>query len=173
MSCLSSHGYNVLPLTYHDRSHWCSEKHYLCFVYQCQDNVKLYQQAKFDENIPCGSRVMSLFTKRAQPTKIMLGEASSPFSIPSGWTMLKYICIQHLWPFSFKDLDRPNDAKWSLITVLHTSGWTMLKYTCKEILNRMNHTVQELWAFSLKELDPKIMLGEASSPFCIPVAGQC
>ena len=53
------------------------------FLYQCQDSVKLYKQAKFDENIPCGSRVMSLFTKIAQPAKIMLGEASSPFSIPA------------------------------------------------------------------------------------------
>ena len=41
-----------------------------CFVYQCQDNVKLYKQAIFDENIPCGSI-------------IMLGEALSPFCIPA------------------------------------------------------------------------------------------
>ena len=52
------------------------------FAYQCKDNVKLYKQAKFDENIPFGSRVMSLFTKRAQPANMMLGEASSTFCIP-------------------------------------------------------------------------------------------
>ena len=34
---------------------------------------------------------MSLFTKRAQPAIMMLGEASSPFCI-----LLKYICIQIL-----------------------------------------------------------------------------
>ena len=31
-------------------------------------------------NIPCGPRVMSIFTLRARPAKMMLGEASSPFA---------------------------------------------------------------------------------------------
>ena len=26
------------------------------------DNVKMYKSAKFDQNIPCGSRFMSIFT---------------------------------------------------------------------------------------------------------------
>ena len=33
------------------------------------DNVKMYscKYAKFDQNIPCGSRVMSIFTNRPRP----------------------------------------------------------------------------------------------------------
>ena len=52
------------------------------FLYQWLDNVKMHQYTKFEPDIPCGSRVMSIFTKRAQPAKLMLGEASSPFFIP-------------------------------------------------------------------------------------------
>ena len=33
------------------------------------------------QSLPCGSRVMSIFTKRARPAKMMLGEALSPFFI--------------------------------------------------------------------------------------------
>ena len=33
---------------------------------------------KFEQNIPCGTRVMNIFTKRAQSAKMMLDEASSP-----------------------------------------------------------------------------------------------
>ena len=36
--------------------------------------------AKFDQNIPTGSRAMSIFTKRPRPAEMMLGEASSPFA---------------------------------------------------------------------------------------------
>ena len=39
---------------------------------------------------------MSIFTKRAQPAKIMLDEASPYIFHTSGWTMLKYISIQNL-----------------------------------------------------------------------------
>ena len=46
------------------------------------DNVKIHKYTKFEPNAPHGSRVMSIFTKRAQPAKMMLGEASSPFFIP-------------------------------------------------------------------------------------------
>ena len=38
--------------------------------------------AKFDQNIPCDSRVMSIITKRPRLAGLMLGEASSPFCIP-------------------------------------------------------------------------------------------
>ena len=37
------------------------------FAYQCLHNVKMYKYAKFDKNIPCGSRVMSVFTNRPRP----------------------------------------------------------------------------------------------------------
>ena len=38
--------------------------------------------SKFEPNAKRGSRVMSIFTKRAPPAKMMLGEASSPLIIP-------------------------------------------------------------------------------------------
>ena len=49
------------------------------FAWQWSDNVKVHKYTKFDVNIPRGSRVMSIFTKRARPAKMMLDEASSPF----------------------------------------------------------------------------------------------
>ena len=52
------------------------------FAYQWPDNAKMYKYAKFDQNIPYGSRVMSISTKRPRPAGLMLGEASSPFCIP-------------------------------------------------------------------------------------------
>ena len=48
------------------------------------------------QSLPRGSRVMSIFTKRALPAKMMLGEASSLFCHTSVWTMLKYISLQNL-----------------------------------------------------------------------------
>ena len=42
------------------------------FAYQCVDNVQMYEYVKCDQNIPCGSRVMSY------TVEMMLGEASSP-----------------------------------------------------------------------------------------------
>ena len=44
--------------------------------------VKTHKYTKFEPNIPCVSRFMSNFTKRARPAKMMLGEASSPFFTP-------------------------------------------------------------------------------------------
>ena len=58
-------------------------KYYVTFAFLFVQTVKLYKQAKFDENKPCGSRVMSIFTNRARLAKMMLGEASSPFCIPA------------------------------------------------------------------------------------------
>ena len=37
------------------------------FVYQCLDNVEINKCAKFDQNIPCCSRVMSVFTYHYRP----------------------------------------------------------------------------------------------------------
>ena len=62
---------------------------------QC-DNVKIHEFSKFEQNAPIGSRVMSIFTKRARSAKMMLGEASSHFFHISCWTMLKYINKQNL-----------------------------------------------------------------------------
>ena len=73
----------------------CSVKPRHRFSYQRLDNVIIHQCTKFEPNISCGSRVMSIFTKRARPAKMMLGEASSHF-YTSGWTILKYISIQNL-----------------------------------------------------------------------------
>ena len=73
--------------------------------YACQslDNVDMYKHAKFHQNIPYGSIVISIFAnckrtydKIAQPFKMMLGQASSPFFYTVDWTMLKYINIQDL-----------------------------------------------------------------------------
>ena len=46
-----------------------------------------------------------------------------------------------------------NDARQSLVTVLHGSGLKMLKYISIQNLKWIYHGVQELWSFSLKELD--------------------
>ena len=40
----------------------CSAKPRHRFVYQWPDIVKMYELARFDQTIPCGSRVMSIFT---------------------------------------------------------------------------------------------------------------
>ena len=50
------------------------------FVCQRLANVIIHKYAKFEPNAPHGLRIMSIFTKRAP--KMMLGEASSPISIP-------------------------------------------------------------------------------------------
>ena len=42
-----------------------------------------------------------------------------------------------------------------------------------QILTKIYHEIQELWAFYTNRPQPaEIMLGEALSPFRIPVAGQ-
>ena len=48
--------------------------------FKSYDNVKIHKYTTLEPNIPSGSRVMSIFTKRAQPAKMMLGEASSQLS---------------------------------------------------------------------------------------------
>ena len=45
-------------------------------------DVNMYKYAKFDQNIPYGSRVMNIHIKRNQPAKMKPSEASSPFCIP-------------------------------------------------------------------------------------------
>ena len=52
------------------------------FAYQWLDNVKTHKYAKFEPYAPRSSRGMSIFTKRVQMAKKMLGETSSPFCIP-------------------------------------------------------------------------------------------
>ena len=37
--------------------------------YQWLDNVKIHKYTKFEPNVPCGSNVLSIFTKRARPAK--------------------------------------------------------------------------------------------------------
>ena len=58
-------------------SKWSFLMHHLIKIYH---SVKSYDNSI--PNKPCGSRVMSIFIKRARPAKMMLGEASSPFCIP-------------------------------------------------------------------------------------------
>ena len=42
----------------------------------------MYKYAKIDQNIPCGSRVISIFTKGPRPSEMILCKASSPLCIP-------------------------------------------------------------------------------------------
>ena len=49
----------------------------------------MHSYAKFDQNILCGSRGMSIFTKIPRMAKMMLGKPLSPFCILS--------CIDHGW----------------------------------------------------------------------------
>ena len=58
------------------QDHWSSG------LYQWLDDVKIRKYTKFEPNMSCGSRVMSIFTKRARPAKMMLDEASSISFIP-------------------------------------------------------------------------------------------
>ena len=51
--------------------------------------------------------------------------------------------VQELWAFSQTELTGQKYARWSLVTVKHTSGWTMLKYICIQNLNQRYLTVQE------------------------------
>ena len=44
--------------------------------------LSIHKYTKFEQNIPCGRRVMNIFTQRAQSARMMLDEASSPFCIP-------------------------------------------------------------------------------------------
>ena len=55
----------AFSLTYHRRPDWCSAEsrsHKECFACQWLDDFDMHMYAKFDKNIPCGSRVMSIFT---------------------------------------------------------------------------------------------------------------
>ena len=61
-----------------DRPKWCSAKPHHHFAnHWLIDNVKINNYAKFDLNIPCGSRVISIFIYSAQPARLMLSKASS------------------------------------------------------------------------------------------------
>ena len=55
--------------------------------------------------------------------------------------------------FHYKSSTGQNDARQSLVTVLHGNGWTILKYISIQNFKQIYHGVQELWAFSLQELD--------------------
>ena len=157
-----------------DRPKWCSTKPRHRFAWQWLDNVKIHKYTKFEANIPWGSRVMSIFTKRAWPVKMMLGEASSPFLHGSGWTMLKYISIQNLkwlyhgvqelWAFSLKELDRP---KWCSAKPCHRFAWQWLdnvkvhKYTKFEVNIPRGSRVMSIFTNWFANF--QLMLGKASS----------
>ena len=50
------------------------------FSYQRLHNVELHKYTQFEQSIPCSTRFMNIFTKRAQSARMILGETSSPFS---------------------------------------------------------------------------------------------
>ena len=52
-------------------------------IFDHRDNTSInVKVSKIDQNIQFVSTVMSIFTKRARPDKMILGEASSTFCIP-------------------------------------------------------------------------------------------
>ena len=59
------------------------------------DNVKMYKYAKFYQNIPCGSRVISVFTKRAQLVKMMLAKPRHCFA----WQWLNNVKVHKYTTF--------------------------------------------------------------------------
>ena len=65
------------------------------FTNQWPDNVKIYKDPTLIKIYQaCGSRVMSIFTKRPRPAEMMFGKASSPFCVPV--SMLYCISMQNL-----------------------------------------------------------------------------
>ena len=62
----------AFSLKYRDRPNWCSAKPHHHFAYQWLENVKIDKYAKFDPNIPCSSRVMSILTNWQQPTQTLV-----------------------------------------------------------------------------------------------------
>ena len=50
------------------------------FAYLCLINVKMYTYAKFDQNIPCGLRVMSIFFKDLNLPKLCLANPCHRFA---------------------------------------------------------------------------------------------
>ena len=75
----------AFSLKYLDWPKRCSAKPRHRFAYQRLDNVKIDIYAKFDSIIPCGSRVMSIFTNCQQRAEMMLSKPSSlkmKFSMP-------------------------------------------------------------------------------------------
>ena len=97
-----------------------------------------FTYTKFEPNIACGSRFMSIFTKRARPAELMiLGEASPPFFIA--------VRLDNVKVHQYAKFD-PNATCGSRVTGiytkrarlakmmlgeachrLHTSGWTKIK----------------------------------------------
>ena len=89
-----------------------------CYAYQSLDNVDMYKLAKVHQNIPCGSRVISIFANCGRTDERTDSQKNSP-------------TVQ-------------NDARSSIVTVLHNIDWTMLKYINIQHLNKIIQAVQEL-----------------------------
>ena len=62
--CYAFQELRILSITNNDWSDWCSAMAHQIGSYACQwlDNVDMHTYAKFDQNIPYGSSVMSIFT---------------------------------------------------------------------------------------------------------------
>ena len=65
----------LFSLANHDQRDRYSVKPCHRFPYQCQDNAKMYKHATLDQNKPCGSRVIIVFTNRPWAAVWMPGEA--------------------------------------------------------------------------------------------------
>ena len=56
--------------------------------YQWPDNFKMHTYAKSDQNIPCGSKIMSIFTNLPRPAGLKLSKA------PTIKTMLRMTVVR-------------------------------------------------------------------------------
>ena len=75
--------------------------------------------------------------------------------------------------FHQKRLTRENDARWDLVTVLHTSGWTMLKYNSIQSKKKnIPHSSNGMNSFIKRARPAKMMLVEALAPFAYKWLGN-
>ena len=124
--------------------------------------LKYISIRKFEPNAPCGSRAMSIFTKRARLAKMMLDDASSPFLIPLAGQYC-YVCL-----FSLRLCVPVNNFS---VMSGRMDNTEMDKYTKFEPNIPCGSRVMNI--FTKRARPAKMTLGEASLPFCIPVTAQC
>ena len=113
----------TFSLKYLNQLKCCLAKPCHHFEYQWLDNVNINKYAKFDPNILCGSRVMSIFTNVPQPAGLMLSKASSINKIThaSGYSVGAKSQI-------LSSVASPGRKTWSLFSVRDMS-WG-LRYPC-------------------------------------------
>ena len=98
---------------------WCSAKPRRRFGYQWLDNVTINKYAKYDPNIPCGLRVMSIFTNWPRPARLMVSKAS--FTKRS-----RYACLwfDNISMNTYASFDQNIPCSYEHFNKLLTDGWT-------------------------------------------------